>query len=263
MTDGDKVWGLTCATSEQSYVYRRDIFEDAGERAAFEKRFHYPLEVPKTYAHHQDVAVFFTRKRGEMLAGKPLDRDFYGTILCDKRGTFLWHTFENLAAAFGVTVYDPKTRKVGLTAAPNLALVKTMLALLPTLPPSHINLSSGEGVTMFGNGQAAMIGEYFDRQVLTMTRKGTPVTLDMVGFSFFPTAEGNPKGAVSGMRSGPPVVSIYGRSRNAEAAYKLLEAALAPESMDEMARKYPGYMPDRAGGTEDQGRGRSRPPTTC
>jgi multiple sugar transport system substrate-binding protein len=246
VTDGDKVWGLTCATSEQSYVYRRDIFEDAGERAAFEKRFGYPLEVPKTYAHHQDVAVFFTRKRGEMLAGKPLDRDFYGTILCDKRGTFLWHTFENLAAAFGVTVYDPKTKKVGLTAPPNVALVKTMLALVPTLPPSHINLSSGEGVTMFGNGQAAMIGEYFDRQVLTMTRKGTPVTLDMVGFGFFPTAEGNPKGAVSGMRSGPPVVAIYGRSRNAEAAYKLLEAALAPESMDEMARKYPGYMPDRA-----------------
>jgi len=60
----------------------------------------------------------------------------------------------------------------------------------------------------------------------------------MVDFAFFPTAEGNPKGAVSGMRSGPPVVSIYGRSRNAEAAYKLLEAALAPASMNDMARKY-------------------------
>jgi multiple sugar transport system substrate-binding protein len=243
--DGDKVWGLTCATSEQSYVYRRDLFEDKAEQAAFEKRFGYPLEVPKTYAHHQDVAAFFTRKRGELLAGKLLDRDFYGTILCDKRGTFLWHTYENLVAAFGVSVYDPKTKKVGLLEPPNLALVKTMLTLVPTLPPSHINLSSGEGVTMFGNGQAAMIGEYFDRQVLTITRKGTPVTLDMVGFSFFPTAEGNPKGALSGMRSGPPVVSIYGRSRNAEAAYKLLEAALAPASMDDMARKYPGYMPAR------------------
>jgi len=245
VTDGDKVWGLTCATSEQAYVYRRDIFGDAGERAAFARRFGYPLAVPATYAQHQDVAVFFTRKRGDMLAGKPLDRDFYGTILCDKRGTFLWHTYENFVAAFGVSVYDPKTKKVGLTSAANLALVKAMKDLVPFLPPSHINLSSGEGVTLFGNGQAAMIGEYFDRQVLTMTRKGTPVTLDMVDFAFFPSAEGNPKGAVSGMRSGPPVVSIYGRSRNAEAAYKLLEAALAPAAMNEMARKYPGYMPAR------------------
>jgi multiple sugar transport system substrate-binding protein len=245
VTDGDKVWGLTCATSEQSYVYRRDIFEDASERAAFEKRFGYPLTVPPTYARQQEVVAFFTRKRGEMLAGKPLDRDFYGTILCNKRGTFLWHTYENFVAAFGVSVYDPKTKKVGLTSAANLALVKAMKDLVPYLPPSHINLSSGEAATMFGNGQAALLGEYFDREVLTMTRKGTPVTLDMVGFAFFPTAEGNPKGAVGGMRSGPPVVAIYGRSRNAEAAYKLLEAALAPESMDDMARKYQGYMPAR------------------
>ncbi len=245
VTDGDKVWGLTCATSEQSYVYRRDIFEDAGERAAFEKRFGYPLEVPKTYTRQQDVVAFFTRKRGEMLAGKALDRDFYGTILCDKRGTFLWHTYENHVAAFGVSVYDPKTKKVGLTSPANVALVKAMKDLVPYLPPSHINLSSGEAATMFGNGQAAVLGEYFDREVLTMTRKGTPVTLDMVGFTFFPTAEGNPRGAVSGMRSGPPVVAIYGRSRNAEAAYKLLEAAVSPASMDDMARKYPGYMPAR------------------
>ena len=245
VTDGDKVWGLTCATSEQAYVYRRDIFEDATERAAFEKRYGYPLAMPATYARLQDVAAFFTRKRGEVLAGKPLDRDFYGTVLCNKRGTFLWHTYENFVAAFGVSIYDPKTKKVGLTSAANRAVVKTMLDLVPYLPPSHINLSSGEGVTIFGNGQAAMMGEYFDREVLTMTRKGTPVTLDMVDFAFFPTAEGNPKGAVGGMRSGPPVVAIYSRSRNAEAAYKLLEAALAPASMDEMARKYPGYMPDR------------------
>ncbi len=245
VTDGDKIWGLTCATSEQAYVYRRDLFENAAEKSAFERRFGYPLSPPATYAHHQDVAAFFTRKRGAMLAGKPLDRDFYGTILCDKRGTFLWHTYENLVAAFGVSIYDPKTRKVGLTADANVALVKTMVALLPYLPPSHINLSSGEGVTLFGDGQAAMIGEYFDREVLTMTRKGTPVSLDMVGFAFFPSDPGNPKGAVSGMRSGPPVISIYSRSQHPEAAYKLLEAALAPASMDEMARRFPGYMPDR------------------
>jgi hypothetical protein len=41
------------------------------------------------------------------------------------------------------------------------------------------------------------------------------------------------------------VVSIYGRSRNAETAYKLLEAACAPAQQVAMADKSVAYMPSR------------------
>jgi multiple sugar transport system substrate-binding protein len=245
VSDGDKVWGLTVATSEQALVYRKDLFAHADEQAAFKARYGYELVPPQTWKQAQDVAAFFTRKAGATLAGNKLTQDFWGTILADKRGAFLWHTYENFVAAFGVDIYDPATQRVGLTGAANVAAVEQMKALVPFLPPGHINMASPEISSMFGDGQAAFIGEYFDRLLLTLSRKDSPVTLDMVDFAMFPTAEGNPKGATHGARSGPPVVSIYGRSRNAEAAYKLLEAACSPVQQVAMAGKNVAYMPSR------------------
>ena len=245
VTDGDKVFGLTVATSEQALVYRKDLFEHPEEQVAFQAKYGYALAAPQTYKQALDVAAFFTRKPGQMLAGRPLTADFYGTILADKRGTFLWHTYEDFVTAFGVDVFDAQTRKAGLDSPANLAALRTMQAFVPYLPPSHINMGSGEIANMFAAGQTAFIAEYFDRLLLNLSGGKAPVTLDMVDFTFLPTAEGNPKGARHGARSGPPVVAIYGRSRNAEVAYKLLEAACAPPQQVAMADKNLAYMPSR------------------
>jgi multiple sugar transport system substrate-binding protein len=245
VTDGDKRYGLTVATSEQAVVYRKDLFSHPEEQRAFQAKYGYQLQAPSTYAQAVDVTAFFTRKSGQTLAGKPLTADFYGTILADKRGTFLWHTYENFVAAYGVNLFDPQTHKVGLTSPANIAAVTAMKSFVPYLPASHINMGSGEIANMFAAGQAAFIGEYFDRLLLNLSNDKSPVTLDMVDFTLFPTAEGAADGAKHGARSGPPVVSIYGRSRNAEAAYKLLEAAVAPEQQLAMADKNVAYMPSR------------------
>lgn len=244
VTFEDKIFGITCATSEQAMVWRKDLFENAEEKAAFRKRYGYDLAPPETYAAVHDVAEFFTRKPGAMLAGKKLTADFYGTILAAKRGTFLWHTYENYVAAFGVEIYDPKTRKVGLTAPANLALVQAMKALVPFMPPDYINMTSGEIAESFAHGDAAFIGEYFDRLVLVLSAPGT-VGLGNVGFGFFPSAPGNPLGRQHGARSGPPVVSISSRSRHADAAYKLLEAACSVAGETEMMQTSVGYFPSR------------------
>ncbi len=42
-------------------IYRRDLFEAPGERAAFEKAFGYALRPPRTWQEFEDVARFFTR----------------------------------------------------------------------------------------------------------------------------------------------------------------------------------------------------------
>ena len=120
-----------------------------------------------------------------------------------------------------------------------------MKAFIPFMPPGYINMASGEVSEMFAGGQIAFIGEYFDRLLLNLSKPGGAVGLDKVDFTFFPTAEGNPKGAKHGARSGPPVVAIYGKSANAEAAYKLLEAALSGEEQLKMAEASPAYLPSR------------------
>ncbi len=250
VTYGEKRFGLTVATSEQAMVWRRDLFSHPAEMSAFQAKYGYALQVPETYKEALDVAAFFTRKPGETLAGAKLEGPFWGTVLAEKRGTYMWHTFENFVAAFGVDVYDPKTHAVGIASPAAQRAVETMKAFIPSMPPSYINMSSGEISEMFTSGQVAFVGEYFDRLLLNLSKPGGPVGLEKAGFSFFPTAEGNPKGAEHGARSGPPVVAIYAKSANAEAAYKLLEAALAAPSQLEMAHASGSYLPSRISVTQ-------------
>lgn len=61
--------------------YRLDLFEDKSEQKAFYGRFNYQLNPPKSLEQLKDIALFFTRKKGELLKGKPLNNDFYGVAL--------------------------------------------------------------------------------------------------------------------------------------------------------------------------------------
>ena len=59
-------------------IHREDWFSHPDEQAAFEAEFGRPLEVPTTFKELREVAGFFTRDAGEMLAGEELERDLYG-----------------------------------------------------------------------------------------------------------------------------------------------------------------------------------------
>lgn len=239
----DKVLGLAVATSDQALAYRADLFGDAVEKAAFRAKYGYDLRVPDTYKQYREVAQFFTRKKGDKLAGKVLTADFYGVSYANKNGTFLWHSYENILLAFGVQVYDPKTRKIGLTSPMSIEAANYYKSLVPFEPPGHINMSSAETTNQFVNGQAAMLIEYFDRVIGAVSGDKSAIKSAQVGYAFPPTQEGNPLGRKHAFRSGPAVVSVYGRSKHKEAAYKLLEAAVSQQSQVQMMHDMPGYMP--------------------
>lgn len=67
---GDTVSSLPWHDGPECLIYRRDWFEDAGERAAFRSRFGYDLAPPRTWQEFADVARFFTRP----------DRGRFGTL---------------------------------------------------------------------------------------------------------------------------------------------------------------------------------------
>ncbi|MEO8848271.1 MAG: extracellular solute-binding protein [Casimicrobiaceae bacterium] len=240
-----KILGLAVATSDQALAYRKDLFNNAAEKAAFKTRFGYDLAPPETYAQFRDVAQFFTRKKGEKLAGNVLSNDFYGASSADKNGTFLWHTYENLILAFGVKLYDPATKKVGLLSPASVAAATFIQSIVPYLPPDHALMSTAESTNHFVNGEVAMFVEYFDRVVGAVGQEKSIIKSDQVGYVFPPTEPGNPLGRKHAFRSGPAVVGIYGRSRNKLAAYKLLEAAMSTQSQIQMMHDTPGYMPTK------------------
>jgi len=61
--------------------YRWDLFNNEIEKKAFLLKYNYNLAVPKTLSELKDTAEFFTRKKGELLKGKKLTKDFYGVAL--------------------------------------------------------------------------------------------------------------------------------------------------------------------------------------
>ncbi len=61
--------------------YRADLFQHPQEKIRFNTQYGYPLAPPETLQQLQDVSEFFTRKNGDVLAGKILEKPFYGLAL--------------------------------------------------------------------------------------------------------------------------------------------------------------------------------------
>jgi multiple sugar transport system substrate-binding protein len=250
VTLGDKIMGITVATSDQALAYRKDLFENPEEQAAFKAKYGYDLKPPETYDQYRDIAQFFTRKKGEKLAGKVLDNDVYGIVNSNKKGTYLWHDYENQLMAFGAEVCKPDTLQAGLMSPASIEAADYYKSLIPYWPPGHNNMASGETMSLFADGRVAMTIEYFDRVVYTMGKGEGSVKADQLGYTFPPTKKDNPRGLNHPYRAGPAVISIFSRSKNKEAAYKLLEAAASLDSQIDMTRKTPGFMPARTAALE-------------
>jgi ABC-type glycerol-3-phosphate transport system substrate-binding protein len=66
---GGKFIGMPVWTNAEVLLYRKDLFENDAERAAFQAKYGYPLAPPATWQQFTDVAQFFTRP----------DQKLYGT----------------------------------------------------------------------------------------------------------------------------------------------------------------------------------------
>jgi multiple sugar transport system substrate-binding protein len=246
-----KVTGIPMATSDQALAYRTDWFAHADEQAAFLERYGYELAPPETYEQYRDIAEFFTRKAGETVAGETLANDIYGLANSNKRGTFLWHDYQNQLMAFGAKACHPETMQAGLMDPESIEAATYYQSLIPFWPPDHINMSSGEAAALFAAGRVALTIEYYDRLVYTMAKGEGSIGPDVVGYTYPPTVPDNPRGLNHPYRAGPAVISVYSLSKNQEAAYKLLEAATSAESQVAMTREAPGFMPARTSVLEE------------
>lgn len=65
---GGSFIGMPVWTNTEVLLYRKDLFESAAEKAAFQKRYGYELAPPKDWKTFTDAAIFFTRP-GQKLYG--------------------------------------------------------------------------------------------------------------------------------------------------------------------------------------------------
>ena len=129
--------------------YRTDIFCNPDENAAF--RAKYGKKLPCTYADWEvtvwddifDINEFLTRKKGEMMAGKPLEDDMFGvTYQAGKAYDFSSMQINGFFWQFGGDIWredqQPTAQAVGVVNSDiNVEALTKYLDLLGTMHPSH------------------------------------------------------------------------------------------------------------------------------
>ena len=134
---GGKIYSVTLDGDTFLLYYRADLFENPEEKAAFKAKYGYELTPPKTWKQVLDIAKFFTRKKGEKLAGSTLLKNFYGYADQAKRGrVYYWYLFRYIPfSAPNPNYFDPKTMKPLINSPNAISALENMKECLRYSPP--------------------------------------------------------------------------------------------------------------------------------
>ncbi|WP_287693381.1 sugar ABC transporter substrate-binding protein [Accumulibacter sp.] len=135
------------------WAYRKDLFEDADNMAAFEAAYGRPLAVPTTWDELRDIAEFFTRP----------DEGLYGVaVYTQLEGDAITMGFQNPFFSYGGDWYDETFNTLGVVNSDaSVAALELYKDLYSFAPPGTNNAFFQEMNDAFVNGQAAMIMNYF------------------------------------------------------------------------------------------------------
>jgi multiple sugar transport system substrate-binding protein len=149
-----KYWAYPLEGDACGWAYRKDLFEDPNEMAAFKAKYGYDLAVPKTWAELRDIAEFFTRP----------DQNLYGlSLYTQKEGDAITMGYQNVFFSWGADWGDQTTYKTdGILNSPAaVEALEFYRELYSFAPPGSSNDFWQEGVNKFTSGQVAMSMNYF------------------------------------------------------------------------------------------------------
>ncbi|MBA2596914.1 MAG: extracellular solute-binding protein [Chloroflexota bacterium] len=180
---GDAVYGLPYHDGPECLVYRTDLFADAAEQQAFVARFGYPLDVPRTWEHFEDIARFFTR---------PAD-GLYGTVFA------AFPDGHNTVYDFCLQLWSRGGELTDATGRPTLATPRAIAALdfyrrmvndRSVTPPGLEAVDSVKSGELFASGAVAMMVNWFGFAAVC-EQPGCPVK-GKTAVTTLPSAEGMP-----------------------------------------------------------------------
>jgi multiple sugar transport system substrate-binding protein len=128
--------------------YRKDLFSDPTEQANFKAKYGYDLAPAQTWPQFKDIAEFFTRKKGDNLAGQVLDRDFYGLATAAKRHVATVCEWFNYMWAFGGDVFDQQGN-LAINSPANLKALTYWTSLTQFAPPGYTSYTWDEVTSAF------------------------------------------------------------------------------------------------------------------
>lgn len=200
---GFEVYGLPLQANALTLSYRKDLFDDPAEQAAFQAQYGRPLQPPETWDDFVQVAKFFTRP----------EKRLYGTTLMAGTGDWATDDFKTLLAAFGgygKLVDDQFKRRFnspeGITA---LTFYSDLINKHKVTPPGVTSFSWDEASSTFVSGLTAMSMNYHSEAL-------NPDVIGEVAYALVPRAVGR------GPHFGTWMLSVNKFSKNKDWAYRAI-----------------------------------------
>ncbi len=147
-------YGLPANQDAYGLMYRKDLFENPDEQAAFKEKYGRDLRVPETYQEAKEVAEFFTRPdQGLYGWGQMGGREY--DFATTASNSFLW--------SFGGELYNPETFEVEgyLNSPASIDGVQAYVDMFQYGPPGSGNWGFDEVNAAFQQGQLAMAMQWF------------------------------------------------------------------------------------------------------
>ena len=208
-------------------IYRKDVAADPGEQAAFKAEYGYDLPLAgdkiasvDTWDQWTDMAAFFTRAKGDTLAGKALDKPFYGITAPFKRHLTVLYDYERVLLGMGGQIID-ENGDVGLDSPEALAALETLLAWREYSPPSYREYTWDEQYSDFCAGNLFSTFSWGDTTPFLEIAGDCPEAAGNIGYFIHP-------GTHRTVAEGQGWV-IPGKAPNPEAAYLFLQYLVSKE----------------------------------
>lgn len=245
----NKLWAVPMLAAPYMMGYRKDLFDDPTEKKAFQAKYGYALGVPQTYKQLMDTAQFFTRKSGETLMGKPLDQDFYGVVMANKRGGFMFHRYEHILVAFGGDlVYDPKTMQPTANSPQSVAAAKYYVALHKYMQPGTETVTGGGAERVMAAGRGAIAMDALDNMLSVLPVEKLSKVVGKIVYAMLPTQVASRPHANVADANG---LAIYALTQHKAEAFKLATAVLSTQGTKQVMKEYPALIPMRASVIKD------------
>ena len=227
----DATYGAPSNSAVMMMFYRKDLFENADEQAAFKAKYGYDLSVPATWDAYRDAAEFFTRKAGATLAGQPLTADFAGVAMTGKRHVATVLEWMNYGWTFGGGILDDSGQLV-IDSQQSVAALDYMLGLRDFAQPGYTSATWDETTATLQQGNAALSITWGDTAG-AMEAADQSAVVGKMGYASIPTLE---SGDTPIAHLGSWTYVIPSGSKNPDAAWLFMQWALSEPVQQEMAK---------------------------
>jgi multiple sugar transport system substrate-binding protein len=190
-TGSGQYWAFPTEGDANGWVYRKDLFEDPDEMAAFEAEYGYPLAVPENYDQFFDIANFFTRP----------DEGLYGVaIYGSNEYDSLTMGVQNTMFTYGGRWQNENNEVLGYTNSPEAIAGTQMYRDLWECcqPPGMATAFFNEVNDQMISGTSVMGMNYFAFFPSLVNEATNPDYYDKVGFFSNPKGPGGDQAAALG-----------------------------------------------------------------